>query len=76
MIKLFDFIHRFFNMFFWFVNQGNPWFIRGHEFYFGIGVSVFAFGSAYGNSNGNDSFRVFTMKNIILNKLIIYKIFS
>ena len=43
---------------------------------FCTGVSVFAFSSAYGNRNGNDSFRTFTMKNTILNKLLIYKIFS
>jgi len=60
----------------WFVYCDYPWYNRGSGNFVGTGVSVFAFGSAYGNSNGNDSFRVFTMKNIILNKLIIYKIFS
>jgi len=32
----------------WFVHFLHPWFIRDHEFHFGLGTSMFAFGSDYG----------------------------
>ncbi len=42
----------------WFVNSGNPWFIRGNHFNNGTDAGVFAFSNTNGHANGDGSFRV------------------
>jgi hypothetical protein len=43
---------------FWFVNHGNPWFIRGTNFNHGSDAGVFAFDNTNGHANTTVSFRV------------------
>ena len=43
---------------FWFVNHGNPWFIRGTNFNHGSDAGVFAFSPISGAIYNGGSFRV------------------
>ena len=43
---------------FWFVNYGNPWFLRGARDVNGTGAGVFDFNNDNGHANNTRSFRV------------------
>ena len=42
----------------WFVNYGNPWFIRGGRADMGSESGAFTFSNTNGHANGDVSFRV------------------
>ena len=50
----------------YFVNYGNPWFVRGGHYFYGSNTGVFAFSNTNGHAT-NHSFRV--VLNTIFKKI-------